>query len=86
MAGSIAVNKSGNQDIDGLLWGYRWDSVNLTYAFPTSSAQYINTGYTSVNGFTPLTAAQQNAYAQIIANIANPTSKKNPALMSWRMR
>jgi hypothetical protein len=26
------------------------------------------------------------ATAQIIANIANPASKKNPALMSWRMR
>src|SRR3954447_26866202 len=69
VAGSVAINKSGNQDIDGLLWGYRWDTTNLTYSFPTSSTQYTSNGYASATGFQALTAAQQTAYAQIIANI-----------------
>ena len=38
------VLRSGNQDIDGILYEYQWDfgtgPKTLTYSFPTSATQY----------------------------------------------
>jgi serralysin len=61
------VNLSGNQNIDGLLWGYRWDPTNLTYSFPTGTAEYG--GYTSVSGFEAFNPAQQAAAVRAIGQI-----------------
>jgi serralysin len=60
------VTASGDQDIDGILWGWRWTSTNLTYSFPTSSADYIS--YTSITGFEAFNSAQQAAMVRIVAN------------------
>ena len=68
---SYAVAQSGNQDIDGVLWGWRWSSNQptghtlLTYSFPTSTAAYG--GYTSVDGFEAFNAQQQAAAQKILA-------------------
>jgi serralysin len=37
---SISVQGSGIQDIDALLWGYRWNTSALTFSFPTSANDY----------------------------------------------
>lgn len=60
-----AVGPSGNQDIDGILWGYKWDATNLTYSMPTITAEY---GYTQINGFEAMNAAQITAIHRIMAN------------------
>jgi hypothetical protein len=62
------VGLTGNDDIDGLFWGWKWDHKDLTYSFPTSSTEYTQNGYKSVTGFEAMNAAQQTAYAKIIAN------------------
>src|SRR5262245_60760912 len=65
----IAVNRSGNQDIDGILWGYRWDDNAFTYSFPTGIAGY--SGYAQINGFEAFNAGQQAAVNRILGNIAS---------------
>jgi len=62
------VQLSGNPDIDGLLWGYKWVSVfpslQMTYSFPASANEY--TGY---DGFEAFNDAQKTAVTNILANI-----------------
>lgn len=38
--GEYATTATGNQNVDALLFGTRWNSTNLTYAFPTSGTYY----------------------------------------------
>ncbi|MGH6769043.1 MAG: M10 family metallopeptidase [Xanthobacteraceae bacterium] len=64
------VPKTGNQDIDGILWGNEWTDATLTYYFPTSATDYTNFGYNSVNGFQTFNTAQQNAVHAIMAMYA----------------
>src|SRR6478752_6259010 len=40
MAGIVAVPRSTDQDVNGLLSGYRWSATSLTYSFPGSAAFY----------------------------------------------
>lgn len=65
------VAASGIQDIDGLLWGYKWDSLNLTYSMPTSATEYFNGGYQTVSGFQTMNATQITAINRVIANFDN---------------
>ncbi len=30
------IARTNNQDIDGILWGVKWDLTSLTYGFATS--------------------------------------------------
>jgi serralysin len=62
-----AVNPSGNQDIDGILWGYKWDTADLTYSFPFGTLSY---GYDAINGFELFNTAQRAAVHQVMANTA----------------
>ncbi|MDB5522484.1 MAG: hypothetical protein JWM58_247 [Rhizobium sp.] len=62
------VDLAPTDDINGLLWGWKWDHKDLSYSFPTSSVEYTQNGYKEVNGFEALSAGQQTAYAGIIAN------------------
>jgi Ca2+-binding RTX toxin-like protein len=62
------VKLTDTDDINGLLWGWKWEHKDLTYSFPTSSAEYTTNGYQSVVNFEAMNAAQQTAYAGIIAN------------------
>ncbi len=38
--GEQQIGATGDQNIDGILTGYGWNSLNLTYSFPNSSADY----------------------------------------------
>ncbi|HEX2725502.1 MAG TPA: M10 family metallopeptidase [Beijerinckiaceae bacterium] len=62
-----AVNPSGNQNIDGILWGYKWDMTDLTYSFPSGTLSYA---YDSINGFETFNFAQRAAVHQVMANTA----------------
>ena len=66
------VNASGNQDIDGILWGWKYSQTNITYSFPTSSTEYG--GYAQVNGFQSFSTFQANAARQALNNIASFTN------------
>lgn len=36
----VAVQPTGNADIDGVLWGYKWDTKLLTYSIPGSASAW----------------------------------------------
>jgi serralysin len=59
------VNPSGNQNIDGILWGHKWDMTNLTYSFPSSTRSY---DYDSISGFEAFNFLQRIAVHQVMAN------------------
>lgn len=63
------VNLTNTDDINGLLWGWKWDHKDLTYSFPTSSDEYTHNGYKAVTGFEAMNADQQSACATILANV-----------------
>ena len=73
MAGPVPVDATGNRDVDGILWGYKWDARSLTYAFPASTAEYLKDGYVGIEGFRAFDAAQQAAVKAILASIASFT-------------
>ena len=65
---------SGNPNFDGLLSGTQWASTNLTFSFPTDSADY-NFGYIAgagapSDGFAPLNAAEQQAVLTVLNDYA----------------
>ena len=60
-----AVGMSGNQDIDGLLWGYSWDFTNLTYSTPAGIDEY---GYEFIDGFQAMNALQTAAIHRVMLN------------------
>jgi serralysin len=54
MAATTKVNFTGNSDIDGLLYDYKWSDTTITFSFPTQLSFY---GYT-VTGFEAMNSAQ----------------------------
>lgn len=54
MAATTWVNLTGNQDIDGLLYSYKWSDTTITFSFPTQLSYY---GY-SVSGFEAMNSVQ----------------------------
>src|SRR4051812_43798015 len=70
--GNVAVDLTGNQDIDGILWGYKWNTTTLTYSFPTSQFAYSDffSGYESIQGFQAITSAQATAINQVLQDIS----------------
>ncbi|NDW47957.1 M10 family metallopeptidase C-terminal domain-containing protein [Ruegeria sp. PrR005] len=54
------VALTGNPSIDGLLWGWKWDSPNLTVSFPQDVREYTEFGYAFVENFQPFTNFQAN--------------------------
>ncbi|MDJ0821751.1 MAG: M10 family metallopeptidase [Paracoccaceae bacterium] len=50
------VQPTGNAYIDGILWGWRWTTTDLTVSFPTSPSAYG--GYSDIRGFQPFTQFQ----------------------------
>ena len=73
------VNASGNQDIDGILWGWKYDLTNITYSFPTDTGGYSS--YAQVNGFQGFSAFQANAARSALDDIASFT---NLTFTEWR--
>ncbi len=63
MATAGTIGATGNQDIDGVLSGWRWIGT-VTYSFPDSASDYgINygDGEPTAPGFAQISAAQQTA-------------------------
>jgi len=74
---TVVVNLTGNDDIDGVLWGWSWGdggAETLDFSFPTSTAEYTDNGYSSITGFNAFSAAQQTAVRTALANIASFTN------------
>jgi serralysin len=62
---AISADTSKHQDTDGLLSGFAWQSLQVTYSFPDKA-----TDYGTVSGFQPFNAAQQAAVTGILSSIA----------------
>ena len=58
---ATSVGPTGNQDIDGILEGWKWSGLNLSYSFPANTAIYDE--YDKIVGFQAFNAAQQVKYA-----------------------
>ena len=74
MSAVTTVLYSGNPNFDGLLSGTQWASTDLTFSFPTNSADY-NFGYIAGAGapsddFAPLNAAEQQAALSVLNDYA----------------
>jgi len=76
MAASTPVERSYNQDIDGVLSGVRWDSLDLTYSFPLSASVYgAPYGYDEPkNNAQPLTPFQSAVACKVFAMISGVTN------------
>ena len=66
--GNVQVDLSGNQDIDGILWGYKWDTTTLTFSYPTSAD--AGHCYDAIQGFQAITDEQAAAINQILYSIS----------------
>jgi Ca2+-binding RTX toxin-like protein len=76
VSGATTVSATGNQDIDGLLSGYRWTSQTLTYSFPTD-ASFYGTNYGSgqpYNAFEGLNATQQAVARTVFSMVSGYTN------------
>lgn len=73
MAKTASVAASGDQNLDGILSGIRWDDASLTFSFPASGTYYepIYAGSEPSKGFMPLTQSQASAARQIFAMFAS---------------
>ncbi|WP_262030884.1 M10 family metallopeptidase C-terminal domain-containing protein [Microvirga sp. Mcv34] len=78
MAAQAPVDRTYDQDIDGVLSGQRWDSLELTYSFPSEAAVYGNSyGYGEAkNNFQPLTSLQSATVRRVFAMISDVTGLK----------
>jgi serralysin len=61
-------------DINGVLWGYKWDHTNFTYSFPTSTAEYLTNGYQEITDFLALDTQQQDVVRTILGMYAAVTN------------
>ncbi len=61
------VAMTGNQAIDGILWGVRWDVAGLTYGFATATSQYAGYQVGSITGFQAFNATQKSAAHDAVA-------------------
>jgi Ca2+-binding RTX toxin-like protein len=68
------VAATGNDEIDGLLSGYRWEGL-LTYSFPNSSGDYPDQpfGEQTAFGFAQISAAQQAVVNRVMAEVVRYT-------------
>ncbi|QIL01965.1 hypothetical protein G7078_03620 [Sphingomonas sinipercae] len=62
------------ENIEALIWGYTWNTVNLTYSFPTSVSQYASDGDDEIGTFQVLLPVQQDATRTILQYIASLTN------------
>ena len=60
------VAKTNNPLIDGVLWGYKWPTTALTYAFPTNASAFAY----ALENFTPFNATQVSATLAIFNQMA----------------
>ena len=68
------VGESHIHDIDGLLWGVKWNVPTLTYAFPTSLKYYADYPAGAISGFEAFNQQQRAAVSDILKDIASITN------------
>ena len=68
------VGAQSPADINGVLWGYKWDHTNFTYSFPTSTAEYLTNGYQEITDFLALDTQQKDVVRTILAMYAAVTN------------
>ena len=68
MPGPESVSLSGNNDIDALLTGYKWDATSLTFSFPENGIWYVE------EQFFDLASAEQLAVFAATALILGPVA------------
>ena len=68
------VGATSPADINGVLWGYKWDHTNFTYSFPTSTAEYLTNGYQEITDFLALDTQQKDVVRTILAMYAAVTN------------
>ena len=61
------VNRTGNAEIDGFLWGWAWDAGDFTFSFPRSAGNYQ--GYARIGGFQAFNGVQKTAVREILNQI-----------------
>lgn len=66
-AGTTAVAATGDQDIDGLLSGTKWNTATLTFSFPSRDFYEADYGSGEPDSFAALTGAQQSAALAALA-------------------
>jgi serralysin len=71
-AGNREIYLSGNQDIDGILWGYGWNTQVISYSFPSSDAAYA--GYESIGEFAALNTDQTAAVERVLDSVSSFTN------------
>jgi len=76
MASAVSVERTNNQDIDGVLSGVGWDSLNLTFSFPEQASAYDNPyGLREPwNNFGPLSDGQSAAARHTFGMISAVTN------------
>lgn len=76
MVKTVSIQRTGNQDIDGILSASRWNSLNISYSFPvdalTFGARY-GWGETQ-DAFAGLTPLQAQAARKVLGTIASVTN------------
>jgi Ca2+-binding RTX toxin-like protein len=75
-ANAVGIGATGDQNVDGLLSGYRW-SGTLTYTFPDSASDYpsgYGSGEPTAAGFAQVSASQQTAVHNIMSQVENLTN------------
>jgi serralysin len=76
MVGTISVQRTGNQDIDGVLSALRWNSLNLSYSFPADAA-HLGSSYgwgETQNNFAGLTLLQAHTARKVLGVISSLTN------------
>ncbi|WP_457090941.1 M10 family metallopeptidase [Microvirga sp. P5_D2] len=76
MVGTVSVQSTGNQDIDGVLSTSRWNSLNLNYSFPVN-AGYLGSAYgkgETQNNFAGLTQLQAQAARKVLGVVSSLTN------------
>ena len=56
MTSTASVSPTGDNNVDGLLFGIKWAVTTLTYSFPTDPSLYIG----AYNGLFPYGSGEQN--------------------------
>src|SRR5688572_9390344 len=76
MPGMISVGPTNDQDVNGVLSGERWDTLNLTFSFPTSASHYepVYGEREPQTNFEALNGSQVAAARQVFAMVSSFTN------------
>ena len=68
------VSLSGDPNIDGLLWGVKWDSASLIFGFGASTSQYSGYQAGSIANFQAFNGVQKAAVVDTMAQLRGLTN------------